>query len=537
MDTGPNKFLRIAKIALRAAFGCLYSCLIVLSACQSPPTDLRAFAPGDALIYLETNNLARTLDALTASQTFREAAQSKPDFSALKNMQLAVVVTGFETSEKQLTEESSVLNFKPRFVAIADTYAWNWQTLSFVENRLGEFVNETHGGEVTLETGEKWGGKFFTWTATDGRKVFALVRESRVFFGNDEAAIEKCLAVGRGEAESINKTAKNFGSFKDVLAAGYVSSDGVAQMAAVAGVSAAIETTEDENARSFIARLLPPLLQNSVEEIVWTATKTDRGIEDQFFVQTPAEISSVFRETLVSTSAPRANLAEHIPSDASSATLYNVQNPQIAWRSLLFVAAKQTDAPSGQILIEAANGLLEAYGVADAEMFLSAIGSEILTAELDAEGEKRIVVATVKDAEKVKKSIAEISFKIPAEKNADLSVWKSADGELAAAFVGDKLILGDTESVARCLQSKQNGENLIKNPLFKYLRESQATAVTLGKDSDSAEKVIEVLGKKKAENLKVTTNYLTETRFSEKGIERRTVSPFGLLGTIIEQFE
>ena len=29
---------------------------------------------------------------------------------------------------------------------------------------------------------------------------------------------------------------------------------------------------------------------------------------------------------------------------------------------------------------------------------------------------------------------------------------------------------------------------------------------------------------------------MTETRFSENNIERRTVSDFGLIGTIIEQF-
>jgi hypothetical protein len=33
------------------------------------------------------------------------------------------------------------------------------------------------------------------------------------------------------------------------------------------------------------------------------------------------------------------------------------------------------------------------------------------------------------------------------------------------------------------------------------------------------------------------TVFTTETRFNSSGIERRTVSPFGLIGKILEQFD
>ena len=70
------------------------------------------------------------------------AATEKPDFSALENIQVAVVVTGFETSEKQLTDESAILNFKPHFVLIADTHHWKMTAVSIVENQIGNFVTE-----------------------------------------------------------------------------------------------------------------------------------------------------------------------------------------------------------------------------------------------------------------------------------------------------------------------------------------------------------------------------------------------------------
>jgi hypothetical protein len=517
---------------------CVLAFLLLFISCASPPTDLRSFAPADTLVYLETNDLGKALGALTESKAFQDAAQAKPDFSALQGMQTAIVVTGFEASENQVTAENSILNFKPRFVAIADTHTWNRYTLQFTEERLGNFVNETYGGEVTLEAGEKNGGKSFVWTAKDGRKAFAFVKDSRIFFSNDESALEKSLAVFRGEAESLVKNeslGKMRETAKDALAFGYVSADGIAQISNLAGVSTALASTDDDEGRSFIARVLPQILRNSVKEIFWTATKTEQGIEDKYSVSLTPENTSVLKETLVPAAPTPSNSAGFLPSEVFSATRYNLQNPQIAWRSLLLVAGKNADAMSAKILIAFSGSLLEPYGVTDAENFMSAVDSEIWTAVFDADGEKSVAIVGVKDAEKLKKSIAEINFKVPGEKRETAEIWKSADGASGAAFVENKLILGDTESVLKCLQAKQNGQDFTKNPAWKKFSETNAVAVTYGKDS--TEKSVAVLGEKKAENLQMLTVFTTETRFNSSGIERRTVSPFGLIGKILEQFD
>jgi len=438
-----------------------------------------------------------------------------------------------------VTAENSVLYFKPRFVAVADTHTWNRYALSFTEERLGDFVNETYGGEVALESQEKNGGKSFVWSAKDGRKAFAFVKDSKIFFSNDETALEKSLAVFRGEADSLVKN-ESLGrmreSAKEALAFGYVSADGIAQIANFAGVSTALDATEDEDGRSFIARVLPQILRGSIKEIFWTATRTEQGIEDKYAVTLTPENASVLKETLVpSTPAVQSNSAEYLPAELYSATRYNLQNPQIAWRSLLLVAGKNADATSAKILIAFSGSLLDPYGVADAETFLSAVDSEIWTANFDAEGEKSVAIVGVKDAEKLKNSIAEINFKVPGEKRETAEIWKSAEGDTAAAFIENKLILGDMESVLKCLAAKPSGQNFTRSPAWKKFGETNAVAVSYGKDS--TEKTVEVLGEKKAENMQVLTNYTTETRFNASGFERRTVSPFGLIGRILEQFE
>ena len=393
---------------------CALAFLLLFISCSSQPTDLRTFAPADTLVYLETNDLGKALGALTESRAFQDAAQSKPDFSALSGMQTAIAVTGFEASENQVTAENAVLNFKPRFVAIADTHTWNRYALSFTEERLGAFVNETYGSEVTLEAGEKNGGKSFVWTAKDGRKVFAFVAGSRIFFSNDETALEKSLAVARGEAESLQKNealGKMRETAQNALAFGYVSTDGIAQISNLAGVSTALASTDDDDGRSFIARVLPQVLRNSVREVFWTATKTGQGIEDKYSITLMPETASVVKETLVpaAPTASNAKLIAYVPPDVFSATRYNLQNPRIAWRSLLLVAGKNTDAVSAKILIAFSGSLLEPYGVTDAENFLSAVDSEIWTVNFDAEGEKSAVLVSYdsdEELEKLKKSVA-----------------------------------------------------------------------------------------------------------------------------------
>jgi len=530
IDTDRHRYFLILSVSI-----CVYLWVILLSSCQSAPTDLRKFAPAETLVYLETNDLGKTLQALTDNEAFQELAKKKTDFSALENIQVAVAVTGFETSEKQITDEQSILNFKPHFVAVADTHAWEWQTRRLVEEKLGVFVQENYGEAVNQTVSDKHGGKWFVWTATDERKMFAFVQSSHIFFGNDESAIEKCLAVKSGEADSLLKNenlARARKNADDAVAFGYISTDGVAQIANLAGVSTAIKATEDDDGRSFIARVLPQILQKTTKEIFWTASKTEQGIEDKIFVSLNEEVTSVFKETLVASSQLPTNAAEFLPADVKSATRYSLQNPQIAWRSLLLIMAKNTDALSGKILVNFSNSLLTPYGISDAETFLSAIDSQILTAKFDAEGEKTVVIVSVKDAENVKKSIAEIDFKAQPE---NAAIWKSKDDGIAAAFVENKLILGDSESVSRCLHTKQSGNSFTKTANFQRFADNRAVAITFANDTDSAEKVVGILAGLKDENKKHPTVYLIETRFTDKGIERKTISDFGLLGTILEQ--
>ncbi|MBX3288081.1 MAG: hypothetical protein KF855_01935 [Acidobacteria bacterium] len=513
-------------------------CLTVATlSCGSPPTDPRTVMPADSLVYMETKDLGALVAALTESEIYQQAAVTKPDLSGINGIEMAVAVTGFETTEQELTEENSILNFQPRFVAVAETRFWNFQVLHFVEEELGLFISEAYGGEALLETSKKHDGDYYVWKSQDGRKAYALVIGSLVFFGNDETAIEKCLAVKRGEVPSIAGNPKL--TSDERIAFGYISPEGIGQLANISGISMAQRAGGDPETQSFIARLLPELLRNSLKEATWTAVKTDNGIEDRFDIVTNTDVATVLNETLVpSGNSTDGRIIGGLPATPESITRYDLRDPQVAWRSVLLTGTKLTDEVSGAILMAFSSAVFEPYGVDAPEALLSSVGPVIYTVRFDEDGEKAIFIASVKDAAKVKTSLAkEFEISKPPEKVGEAETWLSKDNDVRALFVDDIVVAGDPEEVLEFHKRFVSAQvSPADTPLSAIFAGKQASAVTVTNDRTTALKVADVISDKKEDAANVNMRWITETRFNRSGIERKMTSQLGLIGLIASQF-
>jgi hypothetical protein len=120
--------------------------------------------------------------------------------------------------------------------------------------------------------------------------------------------------------------------------------------------------------------------------------------------------------------------------------------------------------------------------------------------------------------------------------------WTSEEGDTTFMLLPESppknpnLILGDSETVQKCARSNFNylyNEGQPGNRVFyDTFLDNSNVAVTYGKEPTA--RVVTALSDSNERNGSLQT-YTTETRIGESGIERRTVSDFGLLSSIIAQ--
>src|SRR6185369_14843621 len=120
---------------------------------------------------------------------------------------------------------------------------------------------------------------------------------------------------------------------------------------------------------------------------------------------TNADVTTVLSGTLAAAFTDDASLFQFVPPDVPSVTRYDLKDPQNGWHSVLITTQRLVDATSGSILSQFSSSFFEPYGIRDPEAFLGSAGTEIVTAKFDEEGEKPVVIATVKDVAKLKLSL------------------------------------------------------------------------------------------------------------------------------------
>ncbi|MBS1769206.1 MAG: hypothetical protein JSS77_06050 [Acidobacteria bacterium] len=496
----------------------LISVSLWAASCSSSPTNLRALAPSETLIYLETNNLGAALRSVFESRPIKESAVKVPDLSVLDGVQAAVAITGFEMQEQKLTEEQSVGKVMPKFALIADTHKWNYQARAFAEAKFGAFVADIYGSEPKLEKSEKAGGSYFAWTAADGRKAFALVIDGLIYFGNDEGLIDHCIAVRKGEGTAFDAKSLHPSAPTD-LAYGYISPDGMAQIANVLGVRLAAESTEEGEVRSAIAGILPKLIRGAVKDVHWTTKKKDDKIEDRWEIDMPNEVAAVFAETMTPADGQAdASLAALIPASARSATIYNLKTPQVAWRSVVLTAEHLSDPFTARVFSEIGTALFEPYGIGEPEKFLSSIDGRIVTVSLAEDQAAAIVKPSTN---------GQLQGLLP---ELDPAAKKQGDAEtldVAVQYTGNLAVVGEKDTVSACVAGGARSD--IADVLFAA---DPGSVSTISKDDAAIKAIASFLGDERTAN-RANVFSLSRTDFSKSGVVRTTTSDLGFIGQII----
>ncbi len=546
-----NKNRRLGKNAnrfLKRVFAavCLLILAAVLNSCSADKTDLRTLVSADSIAYFETNDLGKVFSIIVQNEAIGRNTSESFDGSQLNGIRAAVAVSDLDTSESRLSEESSVLSLKPVFVVVAETNVWNWQLTPLVENGLNSFVREAYGDGIKLDREIRNKTDWYVWSAAEGKKAYAVIAGTQIFFSNDEELIAKSLAAKRGEIGALS-TNEEFNAalsqIKKSLAFGYVSKIGTRRLADVVGVSAAMNRAKEASSRGAISRIISQLMTNAVEGIEWSADGIEKGIQDRVLIKTSSDLAAVAKETIKPASDTDGKIFELIPPDFKTLTRYNLQNPRVAFRSAVLATAKNISTSDGKLIAAFSNSLLEPYGVSKAEEFLNGIEPEIVTAQLDERGERTFAIVKVRNLKEIGKSVLVDFVKTP-EEVGDARWWKTESPDVSAALIENHLILGSERAIDSVLASITKRKvspipaekDLTKSRLFGLVRNSKSPAATFQRQTEITGAVSRVLGYSEAKP-EAKTYGITKTRFTSEGIERTYISDFGFLGSAIAYFD
>ena len=321
--------------------------------------DLADYAPADALVYVEFNNLADVARAIQYTDAWKAAApitQSKPrgdnrlltaaaragvapiNSVLFVRAQVALVVLGLNTSE-----ENDTLKVRPEVAVIAETHTARWRTKPAAVEAVKQLANFAYGASSCIE---RSGDADYVECSMNGgeRKLIGAVDGTLVILGNSDNAVRSCLEVRRGARPSIRTDTEFLRSRSSVntpqsLAFGYISSANSAKLFSWAAPLLMGMAPGDQQMQQLLAVSAGKILRG----IAWTAVPAGGGIEDRFLFSLESGVVSRLQPAF-ETAQRDEDIWKLVPGSFESLTIYRSREPAAAWGTLDSVVSFKLDA-------------------------------------------------------------------------------------------------------------------------------------------------------------------------------------------------
>ncbi|MGB7922276.1 MAG: hypothetical protein WCF57_03425 [Pyrinomonadaceae bacterium] len=570
--------MKIFRPALLAVIALVLIAVVWLWWNRPQRVDMAGYVPADSLIYLEANSLPDIAEGIVSTDAWQKLAPpagirsglgqigwlsrlsawtgiGSADAVVLARAQIAVTVLGLDAAD-----EGETLKLKPRYALVVETHTGETRTRAAVEKRIGEFARRAYG-EPRVESSEAEGVKFIKWSAPGSeRLIVAAVVGSLAVIGNDESAVQVCLAVRRGERPALAGNAQMEEMRRRVggqaaVAFGYVSPVGSTKLLEIAATIFFGQAAQDPQVQSLIASMLPQLASKVLGSAGWSARFAGGMIEDQYYLSLQNGVAARLGDALASPPGATFSANELLPKETYSLSSYSLRDPQSAWRAFNVALSSQLDYLSSIVVPRLLQSLLKPYGIDEPESFLRAVGSEMVTARLDDAGASTVTIVEARDETALREFVSKKLGPNPrTERVGDVELLISKEEERgAASFVNGRLMMGSETNVRRCLEAKAQAQTLasvdaVRRATRLAAANGPAFAVTFTDDSAPARTFINAIAAQRGARtqplnsadleraLAQLTYAVSETRLIEAGFERKTRSSFGQFGTLAAQF-
>jgi len=526
--------------------------------------DMAGYAPADSLLYIEANQPLEVLASLGRTEAWQALEHLSPSASLaprntllqnflrwtgigpvrsviLARAQVAAVVTDLGA-----VEEGEALRIRQEEAILVETHTSGVRIRGAFEEALKTLAEKFYG-QPTLRRVNIDGVEFSEWTSPDGgRQIVGLVAGSLVIVGNTEKAVARCLAVSQGKRQSLLAD-PDLGRMRlqvggaHALTFGYVPASNSARLLAI-GLPILMGRAPGD---SEFQRLITAGAAKIFGTLAWSSRPYLAGIEDQYLVTLQPTVAARLKADFgaADSSAPIQNV---LPAEFYSATNYRFSNPAAAWQGLKGAVSSQVDALSTIAFATLLKSSLLSYGIEDPDAFLTAVGGELFTIRLDESAERSLLVAGVRNRAVLQESILP-KLRPKTSRGNEQEILEDSQGEFAAAFINDFVVLGNPPDVRRYVSGRLQNARLSSEKLRQTTNFVSAnTAASVITYTDDTSRVSNFLAAVVATRSGAPVPYadlaqkisnlpfaVTETRVNEHGIERTTRSPLGQFSTLL----
>jgi hypothetical protein len=525
--------------------------------------DMAAYAPRNALLYMEANDPLSVFQAIVGTDAWKVFDKSGAAFDTGQNSwtrwfvrttgigpinsviltraQIAVVVTELGT-----IQENTTLRVKPEAAVIIETHTSEIRIRKVVEQAINELAERSYD-KPTLRRTVVNEVEFLEWRNQDAsRQIVAAIVGSLVVIGNSESAVQQVLTSARGQSGSLkddghlHRLRREFAGPQS-LSFGYVPQDKSARLLSFAVPLVLGRAPDDAGFERVIANASGKLLSS----IAWGSRKIQGGIEDRYLISLQPSLQRQLTQPFSRVTAEPAN-TRALPENLHSVTYYRFEDPASAWDGLMTSVSSSVDALSAVVFSSLMKSALLSYGVEQPEPFLRSTKGDILTLRLDREGDHTMLIAGVRDREALRGLLGR-SMKIQKQSGETVELYEDGAGQMAASLSNDLVALGTSADIRSYSQPNMSyalrDEEETRRVIFFAPLSTSSPILTYTDDSDRVRRFLSTIMAARgvaAEELVSLEPAIaklpyaaTETRLTGDSLERITRSPLGQFSTFL----
>ncbi len=512
-DSVTRRNIILASLAL----GLVVAVATYFAVRRPPRVAMERYVPASALGFVEIDSVSDLIDGLTDTKAWRELAPVLGLSSQLRQIglgadlmgrtglgpaeaviasraQYAIALTGIEASSGA-TDEGPYINFKPRFVLIAETHAKPEAVSNLLKERAALLARRVYGESPEEDSRDYHGSPLMVFRGpAQGRELLAASSGSVALISNNREAIESCLdsLAGRSPTLAADETLKQKRSVVDHNASvfAFITERGVSKLAEIGPAIIASRSQSSAEQINSIADLIQNVSKETVTALLYAAEFTSDGVTERYLTVLLPRVAKSLMPAFQASRSSGTNALLLVPREAREITLLNVDRiGELPERSLKQIAPN-LDVVAGVALREFVISFRKDYGLESAESAGDAVGDEFALVDLG-DGQARATIMSVRDKAKltllVEKYLRFDGGSVTAEayNGTELKV-ASNDDRRAGALIADYFVLGTRDQIKRMIDTNAGGSGLATDEHFKRVVVPDAPIITYRPEGDDA---------------------------------------------------